>query len=91
MNDNIPDGALKKLEYGIKKLKPAKTKRITKNSFNIILTEGRNRQIRRMCEKVGFEVIILKRLRINNIFLNELKEGKFEYLTEEEINCIMEI
>ena len=95
VNDNIPDGALKKLEYGIsldgKKLKPTKTKRITKNSFNIILTEGRNRQIRRMCEKVGFEVIILKRLRINNIFLNELKEGKFEYLTKEEINCIMEI
>ena len=94
VNDNIPDGALKKLEYGIsldgKKLKPTKTKRVAKNSFNIILTEGRNRQIRRMCQKIGFEVIILKRLRINNIFLNELKEGKFEYLTKEEIDCIME-
>lgn len=43
-----------------------------------------------MCQKIGFEVIILKRLRINNIFLNELKEGSFEYLTKEEIDCIME-
>lgn len=95
LNDNIPDGALKKLEFGIsldgKKLKPATVKRVSKNSFNIILKEGRNRQIRRMCEKVGFEVIVLKRLRISNIYLNNLKEGKFEYLTEEEIYSVLKI
>lgn len=89
----ISDGALKKLEFGIsldgKKLKPAIVKRVSKNSFNIILKEGRNRQIRRMCEKVGFEVILLKRLRISNIYLNDLQEGKFEYLTKNEINSIL--
>lgn len=93
LNDNISDGALKKLEFGIsldgKKLKPAIVKRISKNSFNIILKEGKNRQIRRMCEKVGFEVILLKRIRIAEIYLNELKEGDFKYLTKEEINSIL--
>ena len=93
LEGNISDGALKKLEFGIsldgKKLKPAIVKRVSKNSFNIILKEGRNRQIRRMCEKVGFEVILLKRLRISNIYLNDLQEGKFEYLTKDEINFIL--
>ena len=93
LEGNILDGALKKLEFGIsldgKKLKPAIVKRVSKNSFNIILKEGRNRQIRRMCEKVGFEVILLKRFRISNIYLNDLQEGKFEYLTKDEINSIL--
>ncbi|WP_300754888.1 pseudouridine synthase [uncultured Brachyspira sp.] len=93
VNDSIPDGALKKLEYGIsldgQKLKPAKLKRITKNSFHIILTEGKNRQIRRMCQKIGFEVITLKRLRISDILLDDLKEGSFKHLKEDEINSIL--
>lgn len=93
LEGNISDGTLKKLEFGIsldgKKLKPAIVKRVSKNSFNIILKEGRNRQIRRMCEKIGFEVILLKRLRISNIYLNDLQEGKFEYLTKDEINSIL--
>ncbi len=93
VNDDIPDGALKKLEYGIsldgQKLKPAKIKRVNKNSFHIILTEGKNRQIRRMCQKVGFEVIILKRLRIAKILLEDLKEGYFKHLSQDEINSIL--
>ncbi|MEI0487530.1 pseudouridine synthase [Brachyspira intermedia] len=93
VNDSVPDGALKKLEYGIsldgQKLKPAKVKRVNKNSFHIILTEGKNRQIRRMCQKIGFEVIILKRLRISGILLGDLKEGSFTNLTKEEIDSIL--
>ena len=93
VNDDVPDGALKKLEYGIsldgQKLKPAKVKRINKNSFYIILTEGKNRQIRRMCQKIGFEVIVLKRLRIADILLNDLTEGDFQYLTKDEIYSIL--
>ena len=95
LNEYITDEALKKLRYGIsldgKKLKPAKVKRIDKKSFNIILIEGRNRQIRRMCKKIGFEVIILKRIRIANILLNNLKEGAYQYLTQYEINSILNI
>ncbi len=93
VNDGVPDGALKKLEYGLtldgQKLKPAKVKRINKNSFHIILTEGKNRQIRRMCQKIGFEVVILKRLRIAEILLNDLKEGTFKHLTQNEINSVL--
>ena len=93
VNDSVPDGALKKLEYGIsldgQKLKPAKVKRVNKNSFHIILTEGKNRQIRRMCQKIGFEVIILKRLRISGILLGDLKEGSFQNLKKEEIDSIL--
>ena len=93
VNDSVPDGALKKLEYGIsldgQKLKPAKVKRVNKNSFHIILTEGKNRQIRRMCQKIGFEVIILKRLRISGILLGDLKEGSFQNLNKEEIDSIL--
>lgn len=93
VDNDVPDGALKKLEYGIsldgQKLKPAKVKRINKNSFYIILTEGKNRQIRRMCQKIGFEVIILKRLRIADILLDDLKEGSFEHLNKKEIESIL--
>lgn len=93
LNDDIPDGALKKLEFGIsldgKKLKPAKIKRIDKYSFYITLTEGRNRQIRRMCEKVGFRVVILKRIRIANIFLDSLKEKEYQNLNKDEIDSII--
>lgn len=93
VNDNIPDGALQKLEYGLsldgQKLKRAKVKRINKNSFNIILTEGRNRQIRRMCQKVGFEVITLIRIRISDILLNDLKTGEFKNLNKKEITSIL--
>ena len=92
VNDNIPDGALKKLEYGMsldgERLKPAKVKRINKSSFYITLTEGKNRQIRRMCEKIGFTVIILKRIRIANIFLDDLKEKEYKNLSQNEINSI---
>ena len=66
-----------------------KVKRINKNSFHIILTEGKNRQIRRMCQKIGFEVIILKRLRIADILLDDLKDGTFKHLNQNEINSVL--
>lgn len=53
--------------------------------FHIILTQGLNRQIRRMCEYFGYRVRTLKRIRIMNITLGELPEGKWRYLSEEEI------
>ena len=53
--------------------------------FHIILTQGLNRQIRRMCEYFGYRVRKLKRVRIMNIKLGDLPEGKWRYLTEQEL------
>jgi 23S rRNA pseudouridine2604 synthase len=59
-----------------------------KNRFRIILTQGLNRQIRRMCTALGYNVVTLKRTRIMNITLTNLPEGKWRYFTAEEIKTI---
>ena len=58
--------------------------RIGNKKFRIVLTQGMNRQIRRMCEHLGYEVTSLKRIRILNIELGGLKEGGYRDLTKEE-------
>jgi len=63
---------------------PCKVKRVGTSTFHIILTEGRNRQIRRMCEAFGYSVLRLKRIRIMNILLGDLPKGKWRDLTEDE-------
>ncbi|MFF2889873.1 23S rRNA pseudouridine(2604) synthase RluF [Paenibacillus sp. NPDC057967] len=63
---------------------PCKVTRVAERTFRIILTEGRNRQIRRMCETLGFHVRRLKRIRVMNIRLDELPVGKWRDLTEGE-------
>ena len=84
----IPDGALRKLEEGLKifgeKTKPAKIQRLSGTRFRIALTEGRNRQIRRMCQKVGSPVRHLRRIRIATLEDAMLKEGEVRMLTEKE-------
>ncbi len=62
-------------------------KQTGKNTFRIILTQGLNRQIRRMCEYLGYEVTELKRVRIMNILL-DLPVGKWRHLTANELNEI---
>lgn len=64
---------------------------LSKNSFRIILTQGLNRQIRRMCEALGYQVLTLKRIRIINILLNDLKVGQWRNLTTKEISNLEEI
>lgn len=64
-----------------------KVERVGKYVFKIILTQGLNRQIRRMCEYFGYEVIKLKRTRIMNINL-DIPVGKWRDLTEDELNNI---
>ncbi|MBK6283810.1 MAG: pseudouridine synthase [Draconibacterium sp.] len=59
-------------------------------TFNIILTQGLNRQIRRMCDYLGYEVKTLKRLRIMNIKLNNLKPGQFRHFSKEELEKVMQ-
>lgn len=58
------------------------------NRFRIILTQGLNRQIRRMCEALGYDVVTLKRTRIMNMALKDLAPGKWRYFTKDEINSI---
>ncbi len=59
-------------------------------SFHITITQGLNRQIRRMCEYFGYRVRCLKRIRIMNIELGDLEEGRWRYLTEEELFILKE-
>lgn len=61
--------------------KPCRIEPISKNSFKIILTQGLNRQIRRMCEYFDYRVVSLKRTRIMHITLNGLKVGEYRHLT----------
>tara|TARA_Y100000994_G_C15617923_1_gene411758 strand:- start:106 stop:831 length:726 start_codon:yes stop_codon:yes gene_type:complete len=65
-------------------------KQIHKKQFRIVLTQGLNRQIRRMCEHLNYRVIKLKRIRIMNITL-DIDPGKYRELTESEINSIKEL
>ena len=58
------------------------------NLFRIILTQGLNRQIRRMCEALGYNVTSLRRIRIMNITLSNLPQGKWRYFTPDEIETI---
>lgn len=65
--------------------KPCKIELINDKTFRIILTQGLNRQIRRMCEYFGYKVTKLKRIRIMNVLLEDLPEGKWRHLTEKEL------
>ena len=56
---------------------PCEIKKLADDVFNIVLKEGKNRQIRRMCYKLGYEVISLKRIRIDRWKLNDLKPGEW--------------
>lgn len=68
---------------------PCKVEKETKFSFRITLTQGLNRQIRRMCEALGYEVFKLRRVRIMNISLDGIPNGKWRYLSDEEITEIL--
>jgi pseudouridine synthase len=63
---------------------PCQVTRVAERAFRIILTEGKNRQIRRMCEAFGYHVRKLQRIRIMNIHLGQLPAGKWRDLTEAE-------
>ncbi|MDN3493959.1 pseudouridine synthase [Winogradskyella bathintestinalis] len=73
-----------------KRTKKCSVKKIDKFTFSIILTQGLNRQIRRMCEYLNYEVQTLKRVRIMNIKL-DMPLGKYRELTKEEFNTLSEL
>ena len=86
----VDDATIKKLCYGLeldgKKLKRAKVRRLNEDQLQFILTEGKKRQIRRMCEAVGLHAIGLKRVRIGELRLGKLAEGEWRYVKPEEFS-----
>ena len=73
------------------KTKPCKVYPINDKTFRIILTQGLNRQIRRMCEVFGYRVLELKRIRIMNIRLGNLKIGHWRNVSKNELNELMRL
>lgn len=65
--------------------RPCRVEKIGKYTFSIILTQGLNRQIRRMCEALGYQVKDLVRVRVMNIRLGSLREGEYRKVTDEEL------
>jgi 23S rRNA pseudouridine2604 synthase len=84
----LPDADLKRLNHGLSldgsALLPAKVSWQNDDQLRFILREGKKRQIRRMCELVGLQVIGLKRVRIGNVKLGDLPVGQWRYLAESE-------
>lgn len=70
--------------------RPCQVRRIGKYTFSMILTQGLNRQIRRMCEALGYQVKDLVRTRILNIELGTLKEGEYRRVSDRELNELYE-
>lgn len=62
--------------------------KLSKRTFKIVLTQGLNRQIRRMCQMLGYRVRSLKRVRIMNIELNDLQEDTYRDVTEAELKAL---
>lgn len=89
------DDFIEKMERGVEILgqvtKPCKLKRINENTYSIILTQGLNRQIRRMSKVFGFNVVKLERIRILNITLEDIEYGKWRYINREEIEILKKL
>lgn len=71
--------------------RPCRVEKLGRDRFRIVLTQGLNRQIRRMCEYCGCRVVKLKRVRIMNIRLGSLKPGKWRSLTDQETEKLYEM
>jgi len=88
VNGELQAGRLELLNHGLsldgKKLKPAVVTWLNEDQLKFVLKEGRKRQIRRMCEMVGLEVVGLKRVRVGRVRLSDLPEGRWRYLGEDE-------
>ena len=88
VNKEITASFLERMRKGVKILdtvtRPCTAEQTGEKSFRIILTQGLNRQIRRMCEALGYRVKTLKRVRIMNLELGSLKTGEYREITKEE-------
>ena len=93
----LTESFVKKMEAGIwleelkVATKPCKVTVTGKREFHIVLTQGLNRQIRRMCGALGYQVQNLQRVRIMNVRLGNLKTGTFRKVTQEEYKTLIEM
>ncbi len=89
VNKPMKKEVLKAMSQGVPILdtitRPCKIESISSTCFRIILTQGLNRQIRRMCEYFGYRVVTLKRIRIMNILLGDLPEGSWRQIEGKEL------
>ena len=91
VNRPIPVSVLREMSEGVpilnKKTKKCVVEKVKTNQFKIILTQGLNRQIRRMCDYFDYKVVALQRIRIMNIKL-DIPDGKYRLLTDGEIKLL---
>jgi 23S rRNA pseudouridine2604 synthase len=90
---DLTDAFLRGMASGVRILgtvtKRCKVERTGKRQFRIILTQGLNRQIRRMCEVFDYDVTTLRRLRVINVTLDNLKVGQWRELSREEVKGLL--
>ena len=93
VNKKINADFIEKMSSGVPILdtvtRPCTVEKIDDKTFKIILTQGLNRQIRRMCETLGYKVMTLKRIRIMNINLGKLKLGTYRNVTDSELDTLL--
>lgn len=97
VKSQITQEFLKEMSQGVylkdldKTTRPCRVEQVGKLTFSIVLTQGMNRQIRRMCQELGYEVHSLKRIRVANVRLDRLKPGEYRILKGEELKTLYEI
>lgn len=95
VNKPITSDFIEKMASGVPILdtvtRKCEVEKIGKYKFRIVLTQGLNRQIRRMCEYFGYKVTQLMRVRVMNIELGNLKSGEYRKVTDDEIAQLYEL
>ncbi|MFI3210728.1 MAG: 23S rRNA pseudouridine(2604) synthase RluF [Peptostreptococcaceae bacterium] len=99
VNRNIDDKFIERMQKGVRifnavskkyvTTKRCEVSKVNNNTFKIILTQGLNRQIRRMCETLGYEVTKLKRTRIMDLTLKNIEYGKWRNLSKDEVKNLL--
>ena len=89
VNEPITEEFLRRMASGVpvlgKTTAPCRVWQLSENLFRIVLIQGMNRQIRRMCEYLGYKVVSLKRVRVMNIVLGDLPRGEYREVTPQEL------
>ena len=104
VNKTITEDFIKKMQKGVVislpdkdhiehsvRTRPCSVKKTGDKTFNITLTQGLNRQIRRMCKALGYKVTKLHRFRIGNLIMENLPNGSWRYLTKEETASLKQL